>query len=207
MSNMNFTSLSHSVNSSGRLGMFVDPHSCSCEGCHDYLADHTGVDETPGLSNLPPRPSALSLERQTAAPHNSTDGSPVVSPLSHSSSVLSPLAPSLSQSLPSSLPQRSNGGGIPFPPTLEASPTGLGNWRALFRESRFEPETTISVDLKDEIAEHLNQYLIMLEKHQKVMEAKLDLYAFLLEDASVRLRLEAFNKKINSLKATLGKLD
>jgi hypothetical protein len=63
------------------------------------------------------------------------------------------------------------------------------------------------VDLKDEIAEHLNQYLIMLEKHQKVMEAKLDLYAFLLEDASVRLRLEAFNKKINSLKATLGKLD
>jgi hypothetical protein len=62
-------------------------------------------------------------------------------------------------------------------------------------------------DLRIEIVDHLTQYLTMLEKHQKVMAAKMDLYAFLLEDASVRLRLDAFNKKIASLKATLEKLE
>jgi hypothetical protein len=47
----------------------------------------------------------------------------------------------------------------------------------------------------------------MLEKHQKVMAAKLDLYSFLLEDASVRLRLDSFNKKIKTVKETLEKLE
>jgi len=144
------------------------------------------------------------------------------SPLSHNSSLPSPIAPVL-------LPKRSNGGGIAAPPSLEASPTGLGNWRSLFgefRDSRWDDseeataeqrarwdctgiheEAGLSVNLKNEIAEHLTQYLTMLEKHQKVMDAKMDLYSFLLEDASVRLRLEAFNKKINSLKATLKKLE
>ena len=222
MSNMNFPSLSHSVNSSGRLGMFVQPHSCPCVGCHNYLASQ----EPPGLSNFPPPPSALKLQRQTAMPH-SEELSAEFSPLSHNSSLPSPIAPVLLPS-PPSLPKRTNGGGITPPPSLEASPTGLGNWRALFeefRDSRWDAseeataehglcdctgvheEPGMSVDLKNEIAEHLTQYLTMLEKHQKVMAAKMDLYAFLLEDASVRLRLESFNKKINSLKATLEKLE
>lgn len=64
----------------------------------------------------------------------------------------------------------------------------------------------MSQDLKDEITGHLTQYLMMLEKHQKVMVAKMDLYAFLLEDASVRLRLNTFNTKIKALKDTLEKL-
>ena len=223
---MNFPprpSLSHSVNSSGRLGMFVNPHSCPCDGCRDFLAGATGVEEPPGLSNLAP-PSALNLERQTAAPHNSADASPVFSPLSHTSS----LAPT--DTVPLVLPQRSNGGGIPFG-ALGPTPTGLGNWRAAlegFRESRWEPEpepeahgslchcgpcigehenTGMPLQLRDEIVGHLTTYLAMLEKHQKVMAAKMDLYAFLLEDASVRLRLDTFNKKIKELKETLAKLE
>lgn len=196
MSNIQFVpTLTHSVNSSGRMGFFVDPHGCSCEGCHDYLAENTGIAEPPGFSNLPPRPSSLRLERQTAAPHNSTEGSPVFSPLSHTSSS----APFLS---------RSNGGGIPFP-SLGPTPTGLGNWRALISEDEQEEENFAfgEEDLRIEIVDHLTQYLTMLEKHQKMMAAKMDLYAFLLEDASVRLRLDAFNKKIASLKATLEKLE
>jgi len=205
MSNIQFVpTLTHSVNNSGRMGFFVDPHGCSCDGCHDYLAENTGIAEPPGFSHLPPRPSSLRLERQTAAPHNSTEGSPVFSPLSHTSS-----------SAPLPLPQRSNGGGIAPPVALGPTPTGLGNWRAQFegfRESRWDEQEEENFafgeeDLRIEIVDHLTEYLTMLEKHQKVMAAKLDLYAFLLEDASVRLRLDAFNKKINSLKATLEKLE
>lgn len=194
--------LTHSVNSSGRLGMFVQPHSCPCVGCHDYLASQ----EPPGLSNLPPRPSALNLERQTAVPH-SEDAASDFSPLSRSSSLLSPIASTF-------LPQRSNGS----PPSSYRIPLDLNTIFQGFRESRWEhtdehtgveteTETAMSSQLHNEIVDHLTQYLTMLEKHQKVMAAKMDLYAFLLEDGSVRLRLDAFNKKINSLKATLGKLD
>lgn len=243
---MNFPprpSLSHSVNSSGRMGMFVDPTSCSCDGCRDFLAGNTGVEEPPGFSNLSP-PSALNLERQTAAPHNSAEASPVFSPLSQTSSI------GPTESMPWHLPQRTNGGGIQPPalapsasgpvfgwgsvaPSLDPTPTGLANWRALqegFRQSRWEEplghplcreeppaeddeehcglheNTGMSQDLKDEITGHLTQYLTMLEKHQKVMVAKMDLYAFLLEDASVRLRLNTFNTKIKALKDTLEKL-
>ncbi len=255
---MNFPprpTLAHTVNSSGRLGMFVNPHSCPCDGCRDFLAGATGVEEPPGLSNLAP-PSALNLERQTAVPRNSSEGSPVFSPLSHTSSlaptdtapialwerlnaslrassegppVFTPLSHTSSTG-PLPLPQRSNGGGIPFG-ALAPTPTGLGNWRAAFegfRESRWEPEpepeahsslchcgpcigehenTGMPLQLRDEIVGHLTTYLTMLEKHQKVMAAKMDLYAFLLEDASVRLRLDTFNKKIKELKETLAKLE
>jgi hypothetical protein len=38
--------LAHSVNSSGRLGLFVDPFNCSCDTCTDYPAE------------LPPSPAA-----------------------------------------------------------------------------------------------------------------------------------------------------
>ena len=209
-------SLTHSVNSSGRLGLFVDPYSCPCNGCRGYLASE---DEPPGLCNLPP-PPIRSLERQTAAPNNSVDGSPVFSPLSHTSS----LAPSESAHV--ILPQRSNGGGIPFP-SLGPSSSGLGGFVG-FRESRWDhteddapysglchsssccegvENTGTSAELKDEITEHLTEYLTLLEKHQKVMTAKLDLYAFLLEDGSVRLRLDAFNKKIKAVKETLDQLE
>ena len=240
--------------------MFVDPHSCTCDGCRDFLAGNTGIDEPPGLSNLAP-PSALNLERQTAAPHNSAEGSPVFIPLSRTST--QPPA----EAVP--LPRRTNGGGITPPPSLGPSsgcldprlftgfrasrwenadaapsavalgptPTGLGNWRAHFESSRpaeapdapplrregpedehsglcccgpctgVHESSGMSLDMRDEITEHLTDYLDMLQKHQKVMAAKLDLYAFLLEDGSVRLRLEAFNKRIQSLKATLEKLE
>lgn len=262
---MNFPpppALSHTVNSSGRMGMFVDPSSCPCQGCREFLAGNTGVEEPPGLSNLSP-PSALNLERQTAAPHNSAEASPVFSPLSQTSSI------GPTESMPWHLPQRSNGGGIAPLPSLGPSasgpvfgwgsvalgptPTGLGNWRALqqgFRASRWEEplghplrreeppaeedeetetesesevrhgglclcgpctglheNTGMPLQLHDEIVEHLTQYLTMLEKHQKVMAAKMDLYAFLLEDASIRLRLETFNKKIKAVKETLEKLE
>lgn len=254
------------------MGMFVDPSSCPCEGCRDFLAGNTGVEEPPGLCNLSP-PSALNLQRQTAAP---ADSSPIFSPVSTSSSI------GPTESMPWILPQRTNGGGIQPPalgplaslaeelerrsnlpalgpsasgpvfgwgsvaPSLGPTPTGLGNWRALhqgFRQSRWEEEpvgrplcregppeeedeeqeqeqeqhgglcecdhenTGMSQDLKEEIFEHLTQYLTMLEKHQKVMSAKMDLYAFLLEDASVRLRLDTFNKKIKALKETLEKME
>ena len=160
--------------------------------------------------------------------------------------------------MPLYLPQRSNGGGIAPLPSLGPSasgpvfgwgsvalgptPTGLGNWRQGFRQSRWEEEplgqplrreeppaeddeeehdglchcgpcegvhenTGMPLELRDEITEHLTQYLTMLEKHQKVMAAKMDLYAFLLEDASVRLRLDTFTKKIKALKETLEKLE
>lgn len=253
---MNFPprpSLSHTVNSSGRMGAFVDPSSCSCEGCRDFLAGTTGVEEPPGLSNLAP-PSALDLERQTAAPRNSAEGSPVFSPLSHTSSI------GPTESVAWQLPQRSNGGGIaPLPslgpsasgpvfgwgsvaPSLGPTPTGLGNWRAHFegfRESRWEDteappfghplrreepprhgglclcgpctglheSTGMPLHIHAEVSEHLKNYLEMLEKHQKVMAAKLELYAFILEDASIRLRLDAFNKKIKAVKETLERLE
>lgn len=196
--NMNPVALAHTVNSSGRLGMFVNPHACSCEGCHDFL---TGIEETPGFSNLSP-PSALNLERQTAAPTTGEGASPTFSPFSNSSA----------DTIPLNLPQRSNGGGIALGPT----PTGLGNWRAVFHSSDCETDSTdssddqekteLSQELREELMNHLTTYLTMLEKHQKVMTAKMDLYAFLLEDASVRLRLDGFNKKIKALKETLEKL-
>jgi hypothetical protein len=212
---MNPVALAHTVNSSGRLGMFVNPHACSCEGCHDFL---TGIEEQNGFSNLSP-PSALNLERQTAAPTTGEGASPTFSPFSNSSA----------DTIPLNLPQRSNGGGIALGPT----PTGLGNWRAVFHSSDCETDSTDSSDdqektelsqelrdeqenenfafneedLRMEIVDHLTNYLTMLEKHQKVMTAKMDLYAFLLEDASVRLRLEGFNKKIKALKETLEKLE
>lgn len=214
MSNsVNIPALSHTVNSSGRMGFFVNPDTCSCDGCRDFLAGNTGVEEPPGLSNLTP-PSALNLQRQTGAP-NSTEGSPVFSPLSHTSSTA-----------PVPLAQRTNGGGIAPLVALGHTPTGLGNWRSFFegfRESRWEEEhenlchcgpctgvhenTGMPLHIRDEIVGHLTDYLTMLEKHQKVMAAKMDLYAFLLEDASVRLRLDAFSKKIKDLKDTLVKLE
>lgn len=33
---MSFTTLSHSVNSSGRMGLYVDSASCACNGCAEY---------------------------------------------------------------------------------------------------------------------------------------------------------------------------
>ncbi len=225
MSNIQFVpTLTHSVNSSGRMGLFVDPHGCSCEGCHDYLASATGIAEPPGFSNLSP-PSSLNLERQTGVLQNNTEGSPVFSPLSRTSSL--PLA---EVGIP--LPRRTNGGGISPPVGLGATPTGLGNWRALisegFRESRWDDQeeetdhsglchcgpctgvhekTGMPLQIRDEIREHLNNYLMMLEKHQKVIFAKMDLYAFLLEDASIRLRVEGFSKRIKELKTTLQLLE
>ena len=212
--------LSHTVNSSGRLGMFVNPHACSCHGCQDFL---TSIEEPPGFSNLAP-PSALNLERQTAAPTNCGGASPTFSPVSHTSTT---------EMTPVHLPQRSNGGGIE---TVAIGPTTSGvDWRALydgFRSSRWETSevspvngddqsglchcgpctgihenTGMPQELRDELLDHLTNYLTMLEKHQKVMVAKMDLYSFLLEDASVRLRLEGFNKKILAVKETLDKLD
>jgi hypothetical protein len=220
---MNFPSLSHSVNSSGRLGMFVQPQSCPCVGCHKHLTDSACDQEPPGLSNrspigislrnFPPPPSATKLERQNGLPL-STGVSPI-SPLSKTSSMPSPIAAA-------PLLKRSNGGGISSishgetPVGLGPTPTGLGDWRALFEgygDDSEEPDycgpcdCAVEEDLKDEIVGHLNQYLMMLEKHQKVMAAKLDLYSFLLEDASVRLRLDSFNKKIKTVKETLEKLE
>jgi hypothetical protein len=142
----------------------------------------------------------------------------------------SPLSNSSTDTVLLNLPQRTNGGGISPPVSLGPTPTGLGNWRAVFHSSDCETDSSDGEektgmpqelreeeeeenfafgeeDLRIEIVDHLTNYLTMLEKHQKVMTAKMDLYAFLLEDASVRLRLEGFNKKIKALKETLEKLE
>jgi hypothetical protein len=44
-------SLTHSVNTSGNLGMFVNPYSCGCEGCKDYLSGPSAEDES-GVANV-----------------------------------------------------------------------------------------------------------------------------------------------------------
>jgi hypothetical protein len=235
--NENFPSvlpkLTHSVNSSGRLGAYVNPHTCSCDGCRDFLAGNTGVEEPPGLSNLPP-PSALELHRQTAEPPRTPGGTPDCSPISNTSSLAQRMNGVPFPSMFSPLPQRSNGGGIapPISIALGPTPTGLGNWRAFvegFRTSRWEEteeqeqehsslchcgpcigeheNTGMPLHLRDEILGHLTDYLSMLEKHRKVVASKMDLYAFLLEDASVRLRFDAFEKKIKALKETLKMLE
>ncbi len=47
--------LAHSLNSRGELGMFVNPYSCSCTTCHDYLADRE--EESAAATYAPPPPS------------------------------------------------------------------------------------------------------------------------------------------------------
>lgn len=37
--------LTHSLNSRGELGMFVNPYACSCQVCKDYLSGRTVVEE------------------------------------------------------------------------------------------------------------------------------------------------------------------
>lgn len=55
--------LAHTLNSRGELGMFVNPHDCSCTTCHDYLADRES--ENPiAVTYAPPPP--LSLQEEIA---------------------------------------------------------------------------------------------------------------------------------------------
>lgn len=203
--------LTHSVNSSGRMGFYVDPYSCSCSGCHDHIA------EPRGLSNLAP-PTALNLERQTGMGSGSPDRTPPFTGLSPSASDLSPIP------MNHYLPQRSNGGGIPYP-SLAPTPTGLGNWRELV--SRFSAQTEdeappapssspccgedeitgLSLDLKEEIMEQLYSYLAILEKQRKMIDAKMDFYSFLFEDASLRLRTQQMSIKILKLKNLIRKME
>ena len=216
--------LTHSVNSSGRMGFYVDPYSCSCSGCHDHIA------EPRGLSNLAP-PTALNLERQTGMGSGSPDRTPPFTGLSPSASDLSPIP------MNHYLPQRSNGGGIPYP-SLAPTPTGLGNWRELV--SRFSAQTEdeappapssspevekhsglcacppccgedeitgLSLDLKEEIMEQLYSYLAILEKQRKMIDAKMDFYSFLFEDASLRLRTQQLSLKILKLKNLINKME
>jgi hypothetical protein len=51
--------LAHSLNSRGELGMFVNPYSCSCTTCHDYLTDHDDKAAPPLPPSPPPSPSPL----------------------------------------------------------------------------------------------------------------------------------------------------
>jgi hypothetical protein len=249
--------LTHSMNTSGRMGMYVDPYSCPCSGCRDYLAGNYENEEQeqveePGLSNRSPLapPTSLNLQRQTAVGFTSPDRTPPFSALSPSAS--SDLSPTPTGRI---LPTRSNGGGIPWPPALEPTPTGLGNWRMLL--SRFSADsddtaphpnlppptysssapdpapapapspapaehsglctcapcvgedeiTGMSLDLKEELMEHLYSYLSMLEKQKKMMDAKMDFYAFLFEDASLHLRTQHLSKKILNLKKTINTME
>lgn len=61
--------LTHSRNSRGELGMFVNPQSCSCTTCHEYLVDEnqipTGTHYVP--SSLPSLPPPRSLQDEDAA--------------------------------------------------------------------------------------------------------------------------------------------
>lgn len=64
--------LAHSVNSSGRFGLFVDPYSCSCGTCTEYCAEPLSV-EPERAPTPPPAPapllaasSGVSLERAPA---------------------------------------------------------------------------------------------------------------------------------------------
>jgi hypothetical protein len=66
--------------------------------------------------------------------------------------------------------------------------------------------TGMSLDLKKDIMEHLYCYLSMLEKQRKMIDAKMDFYAFLFEDASLRLRTQQLTQKIFKLKKLIDDL-
>jgi hypothetical protein len=61
--------LAHSYNSSGRLGMFVNPYNCSCVTCVDYVGERSGAGTAIGLRQTsypptpPPSPPATLLPR------------------------------------------------------------------------------------------------------------------------------------------------
>jgi hypothetical protein len=61
------SSLAHSLNSRGELGMFVNPYGCSCETCVDYIADRSSSAAEVALGPSETNPSGA-LEPAEANP-------------------------------------------------------------------------------------------------------------------------------------------
>jgi hypothetical protein len=55
--------------------------------------------------------------------------------------------------------------------------------------------------------EQLYSYLAILEKQRKMIDAKMDFYSFLFEDASLRLRTQQLSLKILKLKNLINKME
>lgn len=210
--------LAHTLNSRGELGAFVNPYDCSCHTCQDFVADRVALfsphppatrDSEPiGLSNQTPELwiQGIPLERQIGV----ASGSPANSPLSL------PTSPSLllqrSISGPIYLPQRSDCYGISSPggalsrsdtnynPALGPSESYCGT------DAGIDEKTGMSLELHEQISEHLLNYLTLLEKQRAVLDAKLELYSELFDDASPRLRVNHLNEKIAKVKDTLSSL-
>lgn len=64
--------------------------------------------------------------------------------------------------------------------------------------------TGMPLHLRKQIDEHLNAYLSILEKQRNVLDAKLALYAELIDDTSPRLRVTHLAKKIQGVKDTMA---
>jgi len=60
-----FTKLAHSLNMRGELGMFVNPHTCDCVTCVNYVSEHGGP-QTPPPPSPPPSPPSLAHTRNLA---------------------------------------------------------------------------------------------------------------------------------------------
>jgi hypothetical protein len=108
--------LSHSLNSRGELGMFVNPYGCPCQTCRDYLAERSAPDLPEDSTERPATPPAAELP-----PLRSTFVPPSLLRARGTGAASGGVFPA-----PSLVRYVSLGGAFPSPPALARTVTGLG---------------------------------------------------------------------------------
>ncbi len=190
----------------------------------DVNEQQSSTTEHPGLSNIS-APDRNTLERQIGVASGSPDRTPPSLPISPSSLIRGISNPLI-------LPTRSDChgiGGISGPADAPApGPLPTMSWMPSLTRSdtNYAPPLTqtdshsglclcgpctgvdeatgMPLHLRKQIDEHLNAYLSILEKQRNVLDAKLALYAELIDDTSPRLRVTHLTKKIQGVKDTMA---